>query len=106
MTAPLRQPTRRPRADASERILRATARSIVVRGAVALTMSDVAEEAGVSKGLIHYHFLDKETLLARLVEWITRNLVARERAALEQSSPRRAIADPWARIEDELASGH
>src|ERR671936_2303601 len=106
MTAPLRQPTRRPRADASERILRATARSIVVRGAVALTMSDVAEEAGVSKGLIHYHFHDKETLLARLVEWITRNLVERERAALAASNPRHAIDDLWAWLSGELERGH
>jgi AcrR family transcriptional regulator len=106
MTAPLRQPTRRPRADASERILRATARSIVVRGAVALTMSDVAEEAGVSKGLIHYHFHDKETLLARLVEWITRNLVLRERTALAESAPRRAIDDLWGWLAGELERGH
>src|SRR5919202_80898 len=99
-------PARRPRAGAAERILRATARAIVERGAVALTMQDVAEEAGVSKGLIHYHFHDKETLLARLAEWMTRNLVARERAALERSSPRHAIDDLWAWLEQELARGH
>src|SRR5919199_3680853 len=99
-------PAPRPRAGAAERILRATGRTIVERGAVALTMQDVAEEAGVSKGLIHYHFHDKETLLARLAEWMTRTLVARERAALAQSSPRCAIDDLWAWLEEELARGH
>src|ERR671932_2690500 len=99
-------PAPRPRAGAAERILRATARTIVERGAVALTMHDVAEEAGVSKGLIHYHFHDKETLLARLAEWMTRNLVARERAALAESTPRHAIDDLWGWLEGELERGH
>src|SRR5829696_5785143 len=93
---------RRQRADASERILRATARVIVRSGAVALTMHDVAEEAGVSKGLIHYHFHDKETLLARLVEWMTRNLVAREQEAIANSAPRGAIDDLWTWLASEL----
>ena len=98
-------PAPRSRVGAAERILGATARAIVDRGAVALTMHDVAEEAGVSKGLIHYHFHDKETLLARLAEWMTRNLVAREREALAQSAPRHAIDDLWAWLVGEMERG-
>lgn len=100
------EPARRPRASAAERILRATARTIVEHGAGALTMNDVAEEAGVSKGLIHYHFHDKETLLARLVEWMTGHLVAREKEALAASEPRAAIDDLWRWLEGELDRGH
>lgn len=96
----------RPRLDAPERILRAAGRCIVSSGAAALTLHDVAEEAGVSKGLIHYHFHDKETLLARLVEWMTRALVAREHAAMSESSPRGAIDDLWAWLAGELERGH
>ena len=95
----------RPRADAAERILRAAIRRIVASGAAALTMHEVSEEAGVSKGLIHYHFHDKETLLARMVEWMTRHLVARERAALAESIPRHAIDDLWKWLESELERG-
>jgi AcrR family transcriptional regulator len=95
----------RPRADAAERILRAAIRSIVTSGAAALTMHEVSEEAGVSKGLIHYHFHDKETLLARMVEWMTRHLVSRERAALAESIPRHAIDDLWNWLESELERG-
>ena len=95
----------RPRADAAERILRAAIRRIVTSGAAALTMHEVSEEAGVSKGLIHYHFHDKETLLARMVEWMTRSLVARERAALAESIPRHAIDDLWKWLESELERG-
>jgi AcrR family transcriptional regulator len=92
--------------DAAERILRAAVRCIVTTGAAALTMHEVAEEAGVSKGLIHYHFHDKETLLARMVEWMARNLVAREQEALAESAPRHAIDDLWAWLNAELERGH
>jgi len=97
---------RRPRLDAAERILRAAVRCIVGSGAAAVTMHDVAEEAGVSKGLIHYHFHDKETLLARVVEWMTVQLVERERLALERSVPRHAIDDLWSWLAGELERGH
>ncbi|MEP6692637.1 MAG: TetR/AcrR family transcriptional regulator, partial [Gemmatimonadaceae bacterium] len=83
-----RPPARRPRADASERILASAVHCIVEVGAAAVTMHEVAEEAGVSKGLIHYHFHDKETLLARVLEWLTRAVTARERRALAESTPR------------------
>lgn len=105
MTAPS-APERRPRMDAAERILRAAVRCIVASGASALTMHDVAEEASVSKGLIHYHFHDKDTLLARVVEWMTAHLVSRERAALETSTPRHAIDDLWSWLSSELERGH
>ena len=97
---------RRSRPDAPDRILRATVRCIVQAGAVALTMHDVAAEAGVSKGLIHYHFHDKDTLLARTVEWISRHLVAREQAALAESTPRQAVDDLWAWLSGELERGY
>lgn len=97
---------RRSRPDAPDRILRATVRCIVQAGAVALTMHDVAAEAGVSKGLIHYHFHDKDTLLARTVEWISRHLVAREEAALAESTPRQAVDDLWAWLSGELERGY
>jgi len=106
MTAPLPRPDKKPRPDAADRILRATARAIVHSGAVSVTMSEVAEEAAVSKGLIHYHFHDKETLLARLVEWITRSLLERERRALADSAPRQAVDDLWRWLESELERGH
>lgn len=71
-----------------------------------MTMHEVAEEAGVSKGLIHYHFHDKETLLARVLEWLTRAVTARERGALTNSAPRSAVDDLWAWLSGELDRGH
>ena len=97
---------KRARLSAPERILRATAYRIVQSGAVALTMQEVAEEAEVSKGLIHYHFHDKDTLLARLVEWMVAHLVQRERDALAHSTPRSALDDLWMWVAGELERGH
>lgn len=94
------------RPDATERILKAAATRLAVSGASALTVQEVAEEAGVSKGLIHYHFHDKDTLLARLVLWITEGLVRREQDALSTSTPHGAIDDLWRWLEAELARGH
>lgn len=35
-----------------------------------LSMREVAEAAGVSKGLVFYHFSDRETLLLALLDWM------------------------------------
>lgn len=94
------------RPDATERILKAAATRLAVSGASAMTMQEVAEEAGVSKGLIHYHFHDKDTLLVRLVMWIAEGLVRRERAALAVSTPHGAIDDLWRWLDAELSRGH
>ena len=64
MTPPPSVPAARMRPDATERILKAAATRLAISGASMLTMQEIAEEAGVSKGLIHYHFHDKDTLLA------------------------------------------
>lgn len=105
-TPPLPVPGARPRSDATERILKAAATRLAISGASVMTMQEVAEEAGVSKGLIHYHFHDKDTLLARLVVWMAEGLVRRERAALAASTPHGAIDDLWRWLDGELTRGH
>lgn len=91
---------------AGERILHATARRLTAAGAVNLSLQDVANDAGVSKGLIHYHFHDKTTLLARLVEWLTEELVHREGSALTGTTRQTVIDALWTWLESELARGH
>jgi AcrR family transcriptional regulator len=94
------------RATASERILDAVARLIVTVGVAAVSMQDVAHEAGVSKGLIHYHFRDKDTLLAQLIDWVTEGLVGREHSALAAVTPQTAVDALWRWLEGELERGH
>lgn len=60
----------------------------------------------MSKGLIHYHFHDKETLLARLAEWLTDGMIARERAALADATPQTAVERLWTWLAAELERGH
>jgi AcrR family transcriptional regulator len=106
VTPPPSVPAARMRPDATERILKAAATRLAISGASMLTMQEIAEEAGVSKGLIHYHFHDKDTLLARLVLWMAEGLVRREHAALATSAPHAAIDDLWRWLDAELARGH
>jgi AcrR family transcriptional regulator len=94
--------------SATRRILDAAARQIASGGAAALSMSDIAHEASVSKALIHYHFEDKETLLSRLIEQLAHDLVAREREALasyEGSHNPLAVDALWQWLDGELERG-
>jgi AcrR family transcriptional regulator len=51
-------------------ILEAAARLIARRGVRGLRMEELAGEAGVSGGLLYYHFTDRATLLRRTLEFI------------------------------------
>lgn len=90
---------------AAQRILTTAAEQLAQHGPAALSMQDVADAAEVSKGLIHYHFHDKETLLARVVEWVTRECVSREREAVASVDGATALDAVWMWLAAELASG-
>lgn len=94
------------RLSTPERILYAAAARIVAAGTANLSMQDVADAAGVSKGLIHYHFHDKETLLTRLIEWMTRESIERETSTLARSAPKTAVDDLWQWVAGEIDRGH
>ena len=93
------------RIPATERILRATARGLVERGAASLSMQEVADSAGVSKGLIHYHYHDKAALLVRVVTWMTEGLVSRESHALDHTEAPAAVDALWLWLDAELQRG-
>jgi AcrR family transcriptional regulator len=60
--------TGRPRSDEkAQAILQAARRCISERGYAAATIAEIAAEAGVSRGLLHYYFDSKEELLAQVV---------------------------------------
>jgi AcrR family transcriptional regulator len=92
--------------DAPTRILQATARLLAERGVARFNLQDVAEAATVSKGLIHYHYHDKDTLLTRLVESLSASVVARQAAALEGAEPATAVDALWSWLRGELRRGH
>jgi AcrR family transcriptional regulator len=58
--------TARPRSDEkAQAILDAACRCLSEKGYTATTISEIAAEAGVSRGLLHYYFKNKEELMAR-----------------------------------------
>ena len=93
------------RGAAAGRILEATSACIVQKGAADVSLQDVADAAGVSKALIHYHFHDKGELLARLVEWLHAGLIARQSTALSGVSASAALDALWQWLSDELDRG-
>jgi AcrR family transcriptional regulator len=58
---------RRLDGDKAQRIISAMRASVGKRGAAASTFDQVAREAGVSRGLLHYYFGSKEQLLVEVV---------------------------------------
>src|SRR3954452_19538016 len=58
---------RRLDSDKAKRIVRAMRTSVGRRGAAASTFDHVAQEAGVSRALPHYHLGPKERLLGEVV---------------------------------------
>src|SRR5688500_20363887 len=53
--------------DKAQRIVDAMRTCVGRRGATGATFDHVAREAGVSRGLLHYHFGTKERLMAEVV---------------------------------------
>jgi AcrR family transcriptional regulator len=58
---------RRLDSDKAKRIVAAMRASVARRGAAGSTFDHVAQEAGVSRGLLHYYFGSKERLLVEVV---------------------------------------
>lgn len=55
-------------ADTHDVLMEATYRTLAQSGYEGLTMRAVAERAGKSRGLLHYHFEDKDDLVYSLLD--------------------------------------
>ncbi len=64
---PVEAATRRPDSEKARRIVAAMRESVGARGTTGSTFDQVAQEAGVSRGLLHYYFGSKERLLVEVV---------------------------------------
>jgi AcrR family transcriptional regulator len=109
--------TRRPRAAASrlhdgdpthtrERILDATFRRLVAEGYAALSVREIASDAGVNHALINYHFRSKDQLVIEVLDAVNQRLLARQASMYEGEG---GFAQKWASArrfyQDDLASG-
>lgn len=68
-------------------------------------MAAIALEAGVSKALLHYHYHDRASLLAEIVEHLGAQLIARERSAVDRLDAVSGLDAMWGWLDDELRRG-
>jgi len=76
-----------------EQIIKATVDCIITHGYHNFSMQDVATTAGVSKGIIHYYFLNKDDLMMAILD---RTAVDIENMLIESM---RAVSDPLHKLE-------
>jgi AcrR family transcriptional regulator len=92
-------------ADARTRIVEAGVRCIARGGVGGASMAAIALDAGVSKALLHYHYRDRATLLAEIVERIGVQLIGRERSAVDDNKGVSGLDALWGWLDKELRRG-
>jgi AcrR family transcriptional regulator len=80
------------REAAEEALLDAAERLLADVGYAGITTRNLAKEARVNHGLVHYYFGSNENLLVHALERFTGRLIARQRELYEDDVP---FADKW-----------
>ncbi len=92
--------------DTKARILAAAFRRLATEGYAALSVREIARDAGVNHALINYHFRSKDQLVIEVLDAANQRLLARQTAMY--SGPT-GFADKWVEArrfyESDLASG-
>ena len=68
--------TGRPRGETRQRILDAALRHFAEHGYAGTSIRDLADELGVTKAAVHYHFAAKEQIVLALLEPLLAQLAA------------------------------
>lgn len=82
------------RSDREIAILRAAYHVMARSGSSRLNLQDIADEAGVSKGLILYHFQTKNAVLQHAMQWALLETARRIRSSLESAEDPRDLLGP------------
>lgn len=89
-----------------QRILDATFRRLVSEGYAALSVREIAKDAGVNHALINYHFGSKDQLVIDVLDAVNQRLLVRQASMYESGG---GFAQKWASArrfyEDDLDSG-
>src|SRR5262245_36606141 len=111
MTAKTKKATRRVAlsadpAETQTKILDATFRQLASRGYAALSIREIAKDAGVTHALINYYFRTKDQLVIAVLDEANRQLLERQERMYESGG---TFADKWAQArrfyKDDVASG-
>ena len=73
-------------AERKDQIVRATVECITKNGYHNFSMQDVARTAGVSKGIIHYYFLNKDELMMSVLDKVAGDIERVMQADMQASS--------------------
>jgi AcrR family transcriptional regulator len=68
-------------------LIEATIDSLAKRGFSETTMADVADGAGLSRGIVNFHFESKEKLLVATLQHMSEEYAAHWRGALDRAGP-------------------
>ncbi|WP_345241245.1 TetR/AcrR family transcriptional regulator [Pontibacillus salipaludis] len=68
-----------------EQLLQATFEAIADKGYSSVTLQDISNYAGVSKGVTNYYFKNKEDVFAHLLEWLTNRIYQKEANAVQHA---------------------
>ena len=92
--------------DTKGRILEAAYRRLATDGYAALSMREIAKDAGVNHALINYHFRSKDQLVIAVLDEANRQLLERQKRMYRAPG---GFADKWAEARrfyrSDLASG-
>lgn len=85
-----------------EEIVAGMLRAMATHGYERATIAQIAREAGLTGGLVHYHFSSKQEILIELVHSLSRRLNERFQSMAEGGSPAQRLG---AFIDSRLATG-
>jgi AcrR family transcriptional regulator len=73
-------------------LIRTTYRAIGEKGSHRVSLQEIADRAGVSKGIILYHFTTKDRLMLQTMEWVLQRNAERIRKAIAtETSPTQKV---------------
>ena len=76
--------------ESQVRIVRAAYRLAGERGVQRVSLEEIAAAAGVSKGLVLYHFKTRDNLLLAMMRWVLEEVAGRIRRAVDAAATPRA----------------
>ena len=87
MSDPLPTPRKLSRAARRVQLIEATIEVLAERGFARMTLSDVAKRAGLSHGLVNFHFESKELLLSETLGYLSDEYRENWSLALDNAGP-------------------
>lgn len=70
-----------------EQLINATIDSLAKRGYAATTLADVADGAGLSRGIVNFHFASKDNLLIETIKFLQDEYTANWQAMVKKAKP-------------------